>query len=1307
LKKNAARVLLFISALSLRSFAVAGEGALSKGHPSPSELPEGLPASWWVKVQENLRREEYRITPASETTNRRLPGGTTVLYEAPNRANGFRTRFTRSGILVTPLDDGTDAWSWGLETVSASPSGPPPALSEDRIEYQREGIREWYRNDAKGLEQGFTISTPPRPECKGFSVDMRLIGTLRPKISDDGQAVDFYSSSNIAAIHLAQLKVTDATERDLPAHFEGFTENGGGLRISIDDSAAVYPITIDPLATSPSWTAVGEASSYYGWSAGTAGDVNNDGYSDAIVGAYGNNSLTGKAYLYFGGPSGLSTVAAWTAVGEAAGNRFGWSASTAGDVNGDGYSDVIVGAYQHNSSTGKAYVYTGGPTGLSATAAWTAVGDAVGGSFGYFVSTAGDVNGDGYSDAIVGAPYDNSSTGKAYVYIGGPAGLSTTAVWTAVGEATNNLYGWSASTAGDTNGDGYGDVIVGAYANNFGAGKAYVYAGGPAGLSTTAAWTAMGEVYGEFFGDSVSTAGDVDGDGYADVIVGAKKYDSDTGKAYVYAGGPSGPSTTAAWTAAGEGPGDEFGFSVSTAGDVDGDGYGDVIVGAFQYSSMTGKAYVYKGGPSGLSTTAAWTAVGEGGLNGLGESVSTAGDVNGDGYSDVIVGAPYNNSSSGKTFVYSGGPTGLSTSAAATVVGEAPSNSFGVSVSTAGDVDGDGYSDVIVGASTANSTGKAYLFPGGPSGVSTTATWTALGEAAGNYFGNSVSTAGDVNGDGYADVIVGAYTKDSYRGKAYVYVGGPTGLSATAVWTAVGEAPNNYFAVCVSTAGDVNGDGYSDVIVSGNGNNSSTGKAYVYLGGPSGLSTSAAWTALGEATGDEFGQSGTTAGDVNGDGYSDVVVGAPYNNSSRGKAYLYAGGPSGLSTTAAWTAVGEMTNSYFGYSISTAGDVNGDGNSDVIVGAFGNNGSAGKSYLYAGRLSGLSITSAWTAVGEGPNNFFGASVSTAGDVNGDGYSDVIVGAFRYNSFTGKAYVYVGGPLGLSNTATWSVVGEVANDYFSLSASTAGDVNADGYSDVIVGAYRNNSNTGKAYFYYGGGGMTMLARQLRSDLSAPVSPLGLAYDNSFRLGLRLRTPYGRGRARLEWQVVPLTSNFNPVDNPIQFGPWANTGANGLNWMQPVSPVWPSGPWKWRARVRYRAATSPFQPFGPWFSPTGNAASETDLRGTSATPPPACDPPDERIWIYSVVKIGTDYTLNFQDPNQPIQRTGYHVRRNNDPVPPKQTWPIVATNIVDMDAGASNIQWTDFSNDDPGGGGIWYYEVTAYNSNCPNDSAEGPF
>ena len=237
----------------------------------------------------------------------------------------------------------------------------------------------------------------------------------------------------------------------------------------------------------------------------------------------------------------MATPAATTLTGEEQDRYFGEPVATAGDVNGDGYADVVIGAWGYASQTGRAYVYLGGASGLATPAATTLTGVAAGDHFGYSVAPAGDLNGDGYADVVIGARGDNSNSGRVYVYLGGGAGLEATAATALTGAAGEQL-GTSVAPAGDVNGDGFADLVVGAIGYSSFTGRAYVYLGGAGNLGTTAATTWTGESTSSAFGASVATAGDVDGDGYADVVVGAQGYSSYTGRVYVFLGGAGGVS---------------------------------------------------------------------------------------------------------------------------------------------------------------------------------------------------------------------------------------------------------------------------------------------------------------------------------------------------------------------------------------------------------------------------------------------------------------------------------------------------------------------------------------------------------------------------------------------------------------------------------------------------------------------------------------------------------------------------------------------------------------------------------------------
>ncbi|HEU4765492.1 MAG TPA: integrin alpha [Candidatus Eisenbacteria bacterium] len=408
-----------------------------------------------------------------------------------------------------------------------------------------------------------------------------------------------------------------------------------------------------------------------------------------------------------------------------------------------------------------------------------------------------------------------------------------------------------------------------------------------------------GGVPGESFGCSVASAGDVNGDGYADVIIGAYqsgRVGQAVGRAYIYFGGLR-PQNRPDVILTGEAAGDAFGVCVASAGDVNKDGYSDVIVGAYQNDARganAGRAYVYFGGPKPHERPDI-VLNGEAAGDAFGYAVASAGDVNHDGYADVIVGA-YENSArgagAGRAYVFLGGahPDGVPD---AVLSGEAAGDRFGISVAGAGDVNGDGFADVIVGAyqndAGGNDAGRAYVFFGGARPHDRPDV-TLTGASAGDSFGFSVAGAGDANKDGFADVAVGAYHngaggKDA--GRVYVYYGGKA-PSETAGLVLTGEAAGDAFGYAVAAAGDANGDGFADLAVGAYGNDaggSAAGRAYVFFGGP-GADGVPDFTQTGEATLDNLGFAVGGAGDVDGDGYADLVVGAPYSDGDAGRGYL-------------------------------------------------------------------------------------------------------------------------------------------------------------------------------------------------------------------------------------------------------------------------------------------------------------------------------------------------------------------------------------------------------------------------------------
>lgn len=394
------------------------------------------------------------------------------------------------------------------------------------------------------------------------------------------------------------------------------------------------------------------------------------------------------------------------------------------------------------------------------------------------------------------------------------------------------------------------------------------------------------------------------------------------------------------------------------------------------------------------------------------------------------------------------------------------SSSYGHATCSAGDIDADGFSDFIAGAPYysifGNQTyeGGLWVYAADGSGLH-----TKFGASAGDSFGWSVCGVGDVNNDGFGDFMGGAPFNDDAgtdAGSIRVF----SGLSGQILYELDGALAKDWFGYSVCAVGDINQDGFDDFAAGAPASSQFVPGSVRVISGADG---SDLFVFFGDSTGSNFGWSVSGAGDVNMDGYPDVIVGIPLDSNSAGvtgSARIY----SGMDGLPLFSFEGDSFDDRFGISVSGAGDVDADGYADVIIGSSmddTNGTGSGSAYVY----SGLDGSLLYHYMGQDFNVNFGNSVSGAGDVNADGFDDVIVGAeFNENNWiaSGSATVYSG----KDGAILFALDGELNWDLFGTSVSAAGDVNRDGFDDFLVGADNRwnehlRERNGSIFVYEGG------------------------------------------------------------------------------------------------------------------------------------------------------------------------------------------------------------------------------------------------
>jgi len=895
-----------------------------------------------------------------------------------------------------------------------------------------------------------------------------------------------------------------------------------------------------------------------------AGDINNDGFDDLIIGANNadpNGSNSGETYVVFGNTrfnasldlSTLDGTNGFILNGIDVDDLSGISVSSAGDINGDGFDDLIIGANTADSSSngisnaGESYVVFGKGTAFNAsinlstldgTTGFVLNGVDINDGSGISVSSAGDVNGDGFDDLIIGANGADGAAGETYIVFGKASGFTDSfdlsTIDSSDGFVLNGIdagdgSGISVSRAGDVNGDGFDDLIIGANAadpNGSSSGETYIVFGNDFSGSTT------------HIGAGTSNADTLTGTSEVDVMIGGLAndiLDTQGGADIVYGGmgddeirlfdttffkvDGGGGTDTFVWNSATT-------LNFTTIGDskvesieiIDlSSNTGDLVLDAREVLNLTkvnndvvdgAHKLIVQGDADNTLTLKGigWTETGAGSniytngtaevhvdsnvvvnivpvqlsdLNGIdgfvlfgidaddfvGQQISSAGDINGDGFDDIIIGAKSadpNGSGSGETYVVFGKASGfnasfeLSTLALGDgtdgfVLNGIGASDFSGSVSSAGDVNGDGFDDILIGAQggdpNGSASGETYVVFGKAAGFGASFELSTLASGGGtdgfvlngiaaNHLTGDVISSADINGDGFNDLIIGssfAAPNGNFSGEVYVVFGKGTAFSdpfelsslasgnGSTGFVINGIAASNRVGTSVSNAGDINGDGFDDIIIGSSA--TSPGTTYVVYGKGTAFAASlelSTFAAGGGAdgftiTGIDASDNATrvsSAGDINGDGIDDLIIGATEgdpNGSNSGESYIVFGNAAGFgaSLDLSTIASGDGTDGFVinginandrAGRVSSAGDFNGDGFDDLLIGA------AGASYIVFGKAAGFgaslelsTIASSdgtegitFTSIDQGDT--LGRSVSSAGDINGDGFDDILLGA---------------------------------------------------------------------------------------------------------------------------------------------------------------------------------------------------------------------------------------------------------------------------------------------------------------------------
>ncbi|MCC6620798.1 MAG: FG-GAP repeat protein [Deltaproteobacteria bacterium] len=885
-----------------------------------------------------------------------------------------------------------------------------------------------------------------------------------------------------------------------------------------------------------------------------------------------------SALVLGAGPATLTLAAPPGAV------DFGVVLAAAGDVNGDGRGDLVVGMPRYTGAhpeEGWVGLYLGADLGVAATPTWTTTGGQPYAHLGAAVAGVGDVDGDGLADLAAGAPGFSrgaAAEGILYVWLGAEAAFGEP--WSVEGVAPGARLGAAVAPAGDVDGDGLGDLLVGLPGLGPG-GRVQLHLGDDAGPVPFAAWTRDGAA-GDALGALVRPALDVDGDGLSDVLV------ETSSATWLFLGAPVigqepfaslDPNTTALGDVDASGtvalaPG------LVPAGDVNGDGYADALA----LDLPGGRVAVLAGSPTGLREApirAGDCACEPGGPR----VVVAAGDLDGDGMGDIAIGAP----ASGVITLWRGAWSGLAATPDLELAGYPH-------VAPAGDVDGDGLVDLLVGSPATIIDGVedvgALALLRGSRGALGEPGLVAVGEQAGAAFTSDLAPAGDVDGDGYEDVLVASDRWDEAphadAGRVDLLWGAPTGLlgagSHRGAWTARGAASadgyDDRLGIGLAGLGDVDGDGLMDFAIGRHGA-IADGQVDLWLGDP--VVPRHAWRRRGPDWWDRVAQV-YALGDLDGDGLADLAINAV--TVDRALAAIFLGARDADPVPLVIAAGLPRTTLHAG-----AGDVDGDGFADVLGSDRTDAANTGRVDLVLGAPGTTLGPITWSAAGHPPTpgERFGTSVGGVGDLDADGYADVLVRADRASRVAprgGRIHLYQGGPEGLPATPAWTYDGTIPDEAIGRGPLPLGDLDGDGFGDLAIGHDADvDPGDHRARVFFGNRGLgfapasrpAIHARGLARYGPLPPGGTSDASDGAFFRGFG-RSPFGPMRVALEVEVKPWDAAFDGRGLVRSDFVDVDRAARALH--VAVTGLAPGGAWRWRARLRFDPAQAPPQGWTHW-------------------------------------------------------------------------------------------------------------------------------